>query len=80
MSVPDELMRIVDQAAGREHSANGEVMACLADVVATVRADERGKVAEEARDAAEQLGGNPSLRGDAATLMWFADKITAGEP
>jgi hypothetical protein len=55
-------------------------MACLADVVATVRADERGKVAEEARDAAEQLGGNPSLRGDAATLMWFADKITAGEP
>ena len=37
-AVPAELKAIVDRAAGRDHSADGAVMACLAEVLAVHRA------------------------------------------
>jgi hypothetical protein len=90
--VPAELKRILDDAAGKEHSTAGPVMRCLADILtaheAMVRADERRKVAEELREDADAhrrlVARKPSQHDEARlarakTLDEAAARITRGE-
>lgn len=55
MTVPPELKAIVDRAAGREHSAEGSVMRCLAEVLKVHRGMVIAAAEQRVRTAAEHV-------------------------
>ena len=65
VAVPAELKAIVDRAAGRDHGADGAVMACLAEVLAVHRAMLRGETPTADRAAEAPEPATRARRGDA---------------
>jgi hypothetical protein len=74
--VPEELIDLA--MTGARPGCRGDAAFYLANVLPEIRRRERAKVAEEARKLAAQFGDTVSLRSDAATLVWFADRTENG--
>jgi hypothetical protein len=76
--IPPELKAIVDRAAGKEHSAEGAVMACVTELLTAHEQMVRTKVADEieARIPPKIYG---KLELAAAAGQRLAAKIARGE-
>ena len=72
-AVPPELAAILDRAAGREHSATGPVMTCLAEILAA----HRRMLAERILLVAEIGNGLrcPRCHGQPASRRWPSGRI-----
>ena len=70
--VPQNLKRIVDRAAGKEHSASGPVMACLAEVLAAHEAMVLRRAADRILLVSELGMGYrcPACHGKPAVIRW----------
>jgi hypothetical protein len=62
--VPEDLRAILDQAAGKEHSATGPVMACLAEILTAHKKQIRAEFATEWAAILQEMreDGNVDLR------------------
>jgi hypothetical protein len=67
--VPAHLRRIVDEAAGREHSAEGSVMRCLAEVLEVHRRDILGMRTDGKFEAVGPFELHPPIGGGSGWTM-----------